>query len=130
MNVDSMVAGFPAPILDKMEGRPTYETITELAANIHRNTASIHSELGGSANGHLGVSLNPPVYATISAVPWIDPPNPGPLPIIPATSTGNQILAFECQHKALLNMWRTYTMVQDPRCHQTANFPSRQENMA
>jgi hypothetical protein len=108
-----MINGFPVPALPKIEGRPTYDTITALATEIHRNTASIQSELGGGANGHLGTSLNPPIYATVSAVPWMDPPNPGPLPIIPAAATQIAIRALERQHEESLRMWRTYTTVQD-----------------
>jgi hypothetical protein len=85
LSVDSMINGFPVPTLPKIEGRPTYDTITALATEIHHNTASIQSELGGGANGHLGTSLNPPVYATISAVPWMNPPNPAPPPLPPSS---------------------------------------------
>jgi hypothetical protein len=113
MSVDSMINGFPVPTLPKIEGRPTYDTITALATEIHRNTASIQSELGGGANGHLGISLNPPVYATVSATAWMNPPNPGTLPIIPPTATQVAIRALERQHEESLRMWRTHNTVQD-----------------
>jgi hypothetical protein len=112
-SVDSLISGFPVPVLPKIDDRPTYDTISTMATEIHRNTASVQSELGGGANGHLGISLNPPVYATISPTAWITPPNPGPLPIIPAGASQIAIRALERQHAEALRMWRQYNLVQD-----------------
>jgi hypothetical protein len=111
--VDSMIASFPVPVLPRITGRPTYDSIALLTTDIHRNTASVHSKLGGGANGHLGTSLNPPIYATVSNVPWQDPPNPGPMPNLPPAANQTLIRALERQHDEALRVWRQFTLVQD-----------------
>jgi hypothetical protein len=43
----------------------------------------------------------------------MNPPNPGPLPVIPTAATQIAIRSLERQHEESLRMWRTYTTVQD-----------------
>jgi hypothetical protein len=38
---------------------------------------------GGGAHGHLGIIMTQVGYAAISATPWVEPYNPGAIPIIP-----------------------------------------------
>ena len=47
------------------------------------NASSVACNLGGGANGHLGLVINAAEYATISPTPYIRPTMPGPL-IYPA----------------------------------------------
>jgi hypothetical protein len=37
---------------------------------------------GGGAHGHLGIIMTQVEYAAISAMPWVEPFNPGTIPII------------------------------------------------
>jgi hypothetical protein len=39
--------------------------------------------VGGGVHGHLGIIMTQVDYYTISATPWVEPFNPGAIPIIP-----------------------------------------------
>jgi hypothetical protein len=56
----------------------------------------------------------PPVYATLSNTPWIDPINPGPTPsVLPANATAAQINATRYRHMENIKLFRTYNNVQN-----------------
>ena len=74
---DKIVQGFPYPTLDCIVGIPTYETISELHSQLNAISASVQSNLGGGAHGHLTLTVKPSVYNTLSATPFIAPVNPG-----------------------------------------------------
>ena len=69
--------------LTKMHGATTYETLQEIKDQLEANTESVSLDLGGGANGHLGLVLSPVEYSNVSTIPYKQPPHPGKL-IIPA----------------------------------------------
>lgn len=89
--VDSLIEGFPKATPTRIVGIPTYENIKRLNDDISANAASIHSELGGGTHGHLGLTVNPTIYATVSGTPYTAPTSPEP-PVLTGF-TGHQITA-------------------------------------
>ena len=89
--VDSLIEGFPKATPTKISGLPTYETIKRLNDDISANAASVHTDLGGGNHGHLGLTVSPTIYATVSGTPYTAPTSPAP----PALTglTGPQITA-------------------------------------
>ena len=51
-DIERIVKGFPQPIINRIIGMPTYETLAEVKLEINANAASIHSEL---VNFQLGI---------------------------------------------------------------------------
>jgi hypothetical protein len=60
-----------------------------------------------SEAGPLATSL----YATLSNMPFINPVNPGSLPVIPAGSTAVQIQTMIRHHESVLYDWRIFTNI-------------------
>jgi hypothetical protein len=111
-SVESFIEGFPYSIIPPIEGLPTYESITDVTRLLNTNDASIHSELGDGQLGHLALTLSPAVYATLSAIPFVAPPNPGPVPVlVPSVGTTAQIQGIIRDHKELVRLWREYNHV-------------------
>ena len=60
----------------KIEGQPTYDDLRRLRDALYANAAAIPSTQGGGNHGHLGMIMDPVVYATLSPVAWVNPPQP------------------------------------------------------
>jgi hypothetical protein len=69
-------------------------------------------------HGHLALTLSNAVYANLSPISFMVPPNPGATPIIPAGATAAQTSSLERQHTESLRIWREYNIVQDALKHQ------------
>ena len=93
-SIEKITEGFPFPRIPPIVGQPCYETIAELQLQLNANAASVQSNLGCGQFGHLWLTVQPAVYATISEVEFIPPVNPGGTPIIPDLSTGAQIASI------------------------------------
>ena len=70
-NIDYVENYFEIPILTRIHGEPTYITLKKLKEELCANAAAVTSDLGGGANGHLGLVLPPAEYATISPVAYL-----------------------------------------------------------
>ena len=46
---------FLKPDLNPIIGKPTFESLYQLIVDLQANAQSVHSNLGGGANGHLGL---------------------------------------------------------------------------
>jgi hypothetical protein len=109
--VESLIEGFLNPTIQPIVGEPTYETITAVARQLKANAASVQTELGGGALGHLAIMMLPAVYATLSVVPFVDPGNPGTAPVILLGATAAQIQTVIRHHETMLYAWRLFTNV-------------------
>jgi hypothetical protein len=49
---------------------------------LNANAISVVYMSGGGGHGHLGIIKTPVEYAVISNMPWEDPHNPGPIPLV------------------------------------------------
>ena len=108
-SVESIIESFPYPTISAIIGEPTYESITAVARHLKANAASVHTELGGGALGHLALLMTPAVYATISLVPYNAPGNPGPTPNLDAGGTAPVLSAIIRTHTENLRLWRLHT---------------------
>jgi hypothetical protein len=75
-STDSIVEGFPHPIIPPIIGIPSYTTISTLNLKLNANAASIQSDLGNGALGLLSLTVSPDVFNTLSDIPFIAPLNP------------------------------------------------------
>ena len=62
----------PSPI----QGQPTYADLNVLRTTLYKEAARVPSTLGGGTSGHLGLVMNPTLYATISPIAWVTPALP------------------------------------------------------
>ena len=83
--VDYITTYFEHPTLAKIHGEPNYELLRKMKNELMRNAASVPSDLGGGANGHLGLLLTPTEYTTVHATAYLRPVHPGTLVIAPGT---------------------------------------------
>jgi len=65
---------------------------------VRANAQSVNCVLGGGANGHLGLILDPRQYATISQYPYVRPMFPGPL-YVPPNIPQQMAIMLQNQHK-------------------------------
>ncbi len=83
---------FQHPLLTKISGDPTYNSLAKLERECKANGKSVRSTLGGGLQGHLGLVCSPAAYNRVSpGVPFDRPA----LPVLPALDalTGPQIAA-------------------------------------
>jgi hypothetical protein len=109
--VESLIKSFPHPTAPPIEGPPTYESITDVLQILNANAASVHSELGGNALGHLFLNVSTAVYTTPSSTPFDLPENPGPTPTIPMQTTNSNARIISCNHREVLRLWQEYQNV-------------------
>ena len=84
----------PTPII----GAPTNKTLKHLKQELCANASSVESDLGGGDHGYLGLVLDNPEYALVSATPFEAPEYPAAL-TIPNTATQVQALNQRESHK-------------------------------
>ena len=82
-NVNYIELYFEYKEVTKIHGEPTYETVHHLHNQIKANAASVRSNLGGGAFGHLGLVVSAAQYALVSNALFVRPPHPGILVIPP-----------------------------------------------
>jgi hypothetical protein len=109
--VKALIASFPHPVILPIQMLTTYESITDVTRLLNTNAASVHSELGGGALGHLALTISPAVYATLWATSFAAPPNPGPAPVLANNGTAAQISATIQDRKEALQIWLKYNNV-------------------
>ena len=103
-NIDYRNTNFEYSTLTKITGQPNYILLKKIKDELTANATSVSSNLGGGANGHLGLVLNDAEYATISGTPYVRPVHPGPLPAL----TGPQYARQEARedHKEAIRRFR------------------------
>jgi hypothetical protein len=99
---------FPHKTIPPIVGQPTYEAIKELHLKLNENAVKVHSNLGDGLLGYLGVTVTPAIYNTLSAHPFIIPPNPGTSPFFPEHSTGPQISNIRAVFKEQFDAFKKY----------------------
>ena len=99
---------FPNPTISPIVGQPGYDTIAEVHLKLNANAASVQSHLGDGTLGLLYLTVTPAVYNTLSAIPFVPPPNPGSEPIIPPNSTGPVIVNIRYVHATATKLYKQY----------------------
>ena len=91
---------FPIPILTPIIGRPTNSTLQVLQQQLYQNARAIPCDLGGGADGHLGLIMTPGTYLTRpNAIRFVVPVSPGLLAAPP--NDVNMLVVAE--HKRVYN---------------------------
>ena len=70
---------FEFPELTRIVREPSTATLITLLNEVKSNAMSVHSDLGGGENGHLGLVVSPATYQTLvpNATAYRRPVNPG-----------------------------------------------------
>jgi hypothetical protein len=90
----------PSPI----QGQPTYSDLNLLRSHLYKEAARVPSTLGGGACGHLGLVMDPALYASISATAWVTPVLPVLAPF-QANATGPFMAAATQRYKTELKQY-------------------------
>ena len=69
-NIDYAKTNFDYQVLTKIVGTPTYEDIKKIKDELKANAASVPSDLGGGAHGHLGLVLDATEYVAVTTTPY------------------------------------------------------------
>ena len=71
INVNYIDTYVEYPVLTKVYGKSTYETLQELKKQLKTNTSTATSGLGGGTNGHLRLVCTPAEYVRVNLVPYV-----------------------------------------------------------
>ena len=80
LNVHQLLAVFPHPVLNKIVGEPTLDSITLQQSEHNGNLASVKSNMGDGLTVLMVISMKPATFATIHPDHFTIPTNPGPGP--------------------------------------------------
>ena len=94
----NLVDNFEYPVLTKIHGSLDHPQITRLIKETRANAASVHSELGGGANGHLGLVEDPVKYVIVSPMSYVRHIHPPPLNI-PVGASQHAATRMLLEHK-------------------------------
>ena len=81
--IDYRNTAFKIATVTTIHGEPNFEAFRTLKREIIINVQCVHSNLGGSAHGHLGLVLPPREYAFHSNAAYQTPTHPGSFIIPP-----------------------------------------------
>ena len=76
----------PKPDLTRIIGIPTYDAKYQMRLELKINALSLHYNIGGATQRHLGILITNTKYATMSPVPYVGPVHTGIL-LIPKNAT-------------------------------------------
>ena len=99
---------YPYPALTKINGEPTYTTISTLQREIYANARAIDSPFGGGQNGHLGLVMDNTAYTTQAGVAFNAPAHPGDAPVHAAGTTAPVITATNRAYDRSVQNYHTY----------------------
>ena len=95
---EKILEKFPHLIIQRIIGKPSYDTLAAVHLKLNINAASVHSNRGNGQLEYLVLIVKDAVYNTLSPIPFIIPVNSGQYPVIPLNSTGPQIVDIRKQH--------------------------------
>ena len=98
---------FEFPELSRVIGEPSTASLITLLNEIKSNAMSVHSDLGGGENGHLGLVVSANTYQTLvpGATPYRRPRNPGRF-VIEGRETQHQIAQHRAEHAEQLRVFK------------------------
>ena len=82
-NIDYINTTFEYPVLTKIQGQPDFQSLKTIKDELKANATTVPTDLGGGANGHLGLVLTPAEYANVNPINYVRPAHPGQLVIPP-----------------------------------------------
>ena len=123
-SLDDFIQSFPDQ-LTKIEGIPSYKTLSILCELVKANAGSVPTTRGGGKLGYLVLVVSMAIYKTISATPWTIPDYPDTRPIIPPATTSTPIGDLVRQHQKPTPMTRISTNRSGFPRHRTHLPPSQ-----
>jgi hypothetical protein len=93
-SLSHVTAGFSHPVLTSLTD-VNFKSLTTLQRELNANASSVHSFRGTGTHGHLVLVCRPAVFATISPVAFIPPPNPGAPPATAGLTATARASAFK-----------------------------------
>eukprot|EP00957_Ditylum_brightwellii_P072114 5481668-Ditylum_brightwellii.AAC.1 len=107
--VEEIINNFPHPTVPRITGEPTYNTIHTVHKILQENAASIHSNKGGGADGHLALVLTLGHYQQVTRHVFAAPTYPGPNPPNPRIfMLQHKLQAQRDRYYATLSTFATY----------------------
>ena len=98
-------AYFPNPIIPKIVGQPNFEKLRALKKALKANAASVQSDLGGGAYGHLGLILDDATYTHLTTHHYVTPVHPGAL-TIPENTALHEAVRLREEHQENIRLFR------------------------
>ena len=98
--VDYATTYFEFPVVDKIHGRPSFESLRTLKKQLKANALAVPSTLGGGNFGLLGLVLTNAEYTRISNEQFVEPNRPGAL-IVPPFTANHDLIRLQQEHEAL-----------------------------
>ena len=111
VSVDFKNSIFEYPVLTKINARPTYPSLKTIKNELKANAGKVQCELGGGANGHLGLVLTDAEYALVAPTPYVRPVHPGP--VVPVGATQIQNTNLRAQYNEELRLFREANAVEE-----------------
>ena len=110
-SIDYINTQFEYPTLTRIHGQPNYPSLKIIKDEMKANASSVMSDLGGGANGHLGIMLTQLEYSSVSPTDYIKPLHPGALVIAAGTSQHESTRLRE-DHKEDIRQYRETTAIE------------------
>ena len=106
-NIDFKNLIFKFPELSQIIGEPSTATLITLLNEVKANAISVHSDLGGGENSHLGLVVSPATYQTLfpDAPPYRRPVIPGKF-VIEGRETQHQIAQRRSEHAEQVRIFK------------------------
>ena len=101
-------SAFQYPVLDKIVGQPTYESLKTLKQQIKANAQTVGDF---TTFGYLGLVLTPQEFAQVHNVPFARPADPGPLNI-PQFTPAHEALRRQSDHQEQKRRYRECILVE------------------
>jgi hypothetical protein len=98
IKVEEIINGFPNHVLPKIYNEPTLEDIQVTTGLLNADAISVPSMVGGGDHGHLGIIMTQVEYDAISETPWVEPLNPGAVPVISAGTNAVDAAQISSMH--------------------------------
>ena len=96
---------FEIPVLTKIQGEPTADSLILLKQKLKANASSVYSNLGGGTHGHLFLFIPPDQFNLLSNAAFFRPIHPGPL-TIPIDTTAAMSVVIKDQYNEQLCLFR------------------------
>ena len=96
---------FDIPVLTKIQGEPTADSLILLKRELKANASSVYSNLGGGTHGHLFLVISPTQFNLLSNAAFVRPLHPGPL-TIPNGATATMSVVIKDQYNEQLLLFR------------------------
>ena len=112
INIDYINTSFEYPVLTPIQGQPKYASMKVIKDEMKANATSVATDLGGGANGHLGLMTTPIDYTNVSVIPYVRPVHPGAL-IIPLGTTQHESTRLRDNFKDELHQYSECTQVEN-----------------